>query len=73
MQFESAPGTRDAAVGERRLSVAVGEGGVTLVVVANGRPHACTISLDDWDLLVHHVEIGRPAELRATEDDSADL
>jgi hypothetical protein len=49
----------DPAVGERGLSVAVVEDGVTIAVVKDGRPQACTISWDDWDLLLQYVELER--------------
>jgi len=56
LHFTQTSARRDAAVGERGLSVTVVEDGVTIVVTRDGRPQACTIGWGDWDLLVHHVE-----------------
>ena len=59
LHFDQAPSRQEAATGERRLSVAVVDDGVVFVAVKDGRPTSCTISFDDWALLVQHVEFKR--------------
>lgn len=59
LHFFQSPAHDDPNTGDRALSVAVVEDGVTVAVTRDGRPHACTISFEDWDLLVQHVELER--------------
>lgn len=49
----------DPDVGVRALSIAVVEDGVVFTVSRDRRPTSCTISWDDWDVLVQHVELER--------------
>jgi hypothetical protein len=64
LHLSQSPAHNDPAVGERRLSVAAVDDGVTLVVSRDGVPYSCTIGWGDWDLLVHYVEDERDARRR---------
>ena len=62
LHLGQAPSHSDSAIGSRALSIAVVEDGVVFTVSRNGLPASCTISFNDFDLLLYFVEHAREDE-----------
>lgn len=56
LRFNEAPSHSEPGIGSRGLSAAVVEDGVVFTVTKDGSPTSCTISFEDYDLLLYFVE-----------------